>query len=408
MMKGQSTQNNQVKYEVADIFHRYGAEYRRNNGLTRKQHYVMNAVERCRTSWYGYHQDKCDQCGYVEIDYNSCRDRHCPKCQGVSRTKWVNARLDDILPVPYYHVVFTLPHLLHDLTSHNKKLIYDLLFSCASQTLLTFGQDPKWLGGEIGFYGILHTWGQKLWQHPHLHFIVPGGAITKNNSWVAPQHRSKFLFPVHALSKVFRGKFIEGLKEAHSTAKLTFSTETRQLESVGGFEQWINRLVARNWVVYCKRPFGDAEQVVRYIGRYTHRVAISNNRIIDVQDGQVRFNYKDYKACKKSWKIMQLNAQEFIRRFLLHVLPDGFHKIRHYGFLANGRRKTKVQLIKHLLQIKPDKEKKELTDDWRMGCPKCETGRLFPYMIVTRFFSIMSSLAMCCERGYGKCSFDTS
>lgn len=396
-------------YEVADVFRRYGAEYRGKNGITKRQHNVMLAVERCRTEWYGCHEDKCDNCGHIESAFNSCRDRHCPKCQGVTRRKWVNSRLSDILPVSYYHVVFTLPHLLQPLLHFNKKHIYNLLFSSAADTLLTFGRDPKWLGGEIGFFGILHTWGQKLWQHPHVHFIVPGGALTAENQWKEPRYKSTFLFPVRALSKVFRGKFIEGLKTAHAQGAFSFSEETSDLKDPRGFERWIDRLVGRDWVVYCKAPFGDADQVVRYIGRYTHRIAISNNRIRDIQDDKVHFTYKDYKDKHKRRKLMSLATNEFIRRFLWHVLPTGFHKIRHYGFLANGRRKASITQIKMLLHKKSHIEEQNNSVDWRMPCPQCRTGKLIPHLIITRFYRLIRSIALPLEGG--KCreyKYDTS
>lgn len=373
------------RFEVADIIKRWGKEYQQNNGMTRKQHKVMNAIVQCRTESCGYHLDRCNHCGHTEQDFNSCRDRHCPKCQSISRNKWVNARLNDILPVPYYHAIFTLPHQLHSLIIFNKELIYDLLFSCSARTLLAFGRDPKWLGGELGFYGILHTWGQTMWQHPHVHFIVPGGALTKDSRWLEPRYLSKFLFPVHALSKVFRGKFIEKLKEAHAEGKLSFPPDEAQLAQNSNFERWLDKLVSRNWVVYCKRPFGDAEQVVRYIGRYTHRIAISNQRIVDIDGSVVSFKYKDYKAQDNLWKIMQLNAHEFIRRFLWHVLPEGFHKIRHYGFLANGRRKTSIALIKEILHCFDIQTEPDASDDWRPSCPKCRDGILTPLIVVTKF-----------------------
>lgn len=395
-------------YEVADIFKRCGDEYRQNNGMTKRQHKVMNAIEQCRTDSYGYHLDRCSHCGHTEQDFNSCRDRHCPKCQSISRNKWVTARLNDILPVPYYHAVFTLPHQLNAFISHNKELIYDLLFSCAARTLLAFGRDPKWLGGEIGFYGILHTWGQTLWQHPHVHFIVPGGALSDDKQWLEPRYRRKFLFPVHALSKVFRGKFIERLKSAHAEEKLSFPPEEAQLADRGKFERWLDELVSRNWVVYCKRPFGDAEQVVRYIGRYTHRVAISNQRIIDVADGFVSFKYKDYKSEGDLWKTMQLNAHEFIRRFLWHVLPDGFHKIRHYGFLANGRRKTSIARIKQILHDFDIQQEANLANDGRPSCPKCPKGKMTPLIIVTRFGRMIIASANALLWGKQNILLDTS
>ena len=379
-------------YEVSDIFRMFGEEYRRNNGMTKKQLAVMGAIENCRTSYYGSHLDRCEACGYLSRDYNSCRDRHCPKCQGTARRKWVEARMEDIIPVPYYHVVFTLPHLLNVITSYNKKFVYDLLFSSSSETLLTFGRDPKWIGGELGFYGILHTWGQTMWQHPHVHFIVPGGALTQTSEWISLRYKNKFLFPEAALSQVFRGKFIQGLKEAFYSGQLNLPPGDNNYSSPGAFERWVNRLVSRDWVVYCKSPMKTAEKVVRYIGRYTHRVAISNNRIIDVREGRVDFHYKDYRAYKKTghlWKTMTLDARDFISRFLKHVLPPGFHKIRHFGYLANGRAKSSVSLIKGFLSVNTDKTEHS-ADIVNRPCPKCGTGKLFPIAIFGRFHTVVS------------------
>lgn len=389
--------------EVSDIFKMYGEEYRRNIGMTKKQYSVMSAIENCRTSHYGIHLDKCDDCGFLSKEFNSCRDRHCPKCQGIARRKWVEARVRDILPVPYYHVVFTLPHFLNILTSYNKKFIYDLLFSSSSDTLLTFGRDPKWLGGELGFYGVLHTWGQTMWQHPHTHYIVPGGALTPDGDWKSLRYKNKFLFPEAALSQVFRGKFIQGLKEAFYSGQLNLPPDDKNYSSPSFFERWLDRLVSRDWVVYCKSPMKTAEKVVRYIGRYTHRVAISNGRIIDVHDGNVIFRYKDYRGFKKDgilWKEMTLRVSDFISRFLKHVLPPGFHKIRNYGFLANGRAKTSVSWIKGLLSVNPDKVEKTDSEAAYMPCPKCENGHLIPIAIFGRFQTVVTAAWYFFANGY--------
>jgi len=394
--------------ELSDVFQTYGEDYRLNNGMTEKQHKVMRNIINCRTAWFGYHLDRCDNCGHTENDYNSCRDRHCPKCQAVSRRKWISARLSDIIPVPYYHVIFTLPHLLHDILPYNKRLIYDLLYSSASQTLLAFGRDKKWLGGEIGFIGVLHSWGQTLWRHPHLHFLVPGGAITDDGRWVEPPYRGKFLFPVQALSMVFKGKFIEGLKNLYDQKQLVIPPEVCHLGEKVEFENWLNRFAARKWVVYCKSPLADPEQVVRYIGRYTHRVAISNGRILDARDGKVTFKYKDYKDNRISWKTMSLDAQEFIRRFLWHTLPSRFHKIRHFGFLANGRRESSISRIKRLLDTGRDQGNPNITDDYRKPCPECKDGSLIPQMIVTRFSKIALTVAACFPGVYGDCAYDST
>ena len=394
--------------EVSDVFISHGDEFRSNNAMTEKQHNVMNNIMNCRTEWFGYHKDECDNCGHIESDFNSCRDRHCPKCQAVSRKKWINARLGDILPVPYYHIVFTLPHLLYDILRYNKKLIYDLLFSSASQTLLAFGHDPKWLGGEIGFFGVLHSWGQTLWPHPHLHFIVPGGALSEEGRWITPPYSGKFLFPVQALSKVFKGKFIKGLKEARLSGDLVMPPEMACSNETIRFESWLNRFAARKWMVYCKSPLKNPEQVVRYIGRYTHRVAIANSRILDVKDDKVTFKYKDYKDSRISWKVMTLDAPEFIRRFLWHVLPAGFHKIRHFGYLANGRSKANIALIKRLLDMPRADNDAEKTGDWQKICPACEKGVLIPQIIVSRYRRMALTVSSFFKRVHGQYAYDST
>ena len=374
-------------HEVADIFRLYGPDYRTDNKLSPKQHQVMFDIEHCRTSYFGYHVDICDACDYFDQSHNSCRNRHCPKCQGIARRIWVNARLDDLLPIPYYHVVFTLPHLINLFALYNKELIYNILFDCAAETLLRFGRDPKWLGAMIGFYGILHTWGGKLWQHLHLHFIVTGGGLSETGQWVSPKYKGKFLFPVFALSKVFRGKIIERLKAAYYDGNLSISSKLKHLEDSNRFERWIDDLVARNWVVFSKPPLKTPEKVVRYIGRYTHKVAISNSRILSKDKGCVRFNYKDYKD-KGRIKETTLSCTEFIRRFMMHVLPNGFHRIRHYGLFANGRCKVKVAQIRELLGPKNDDlllSKNWLSEDHAgIVCPVCKKGRLNPIMVIHR------------------------
>ncbi|MEW5950250.1 MAG: IS91 family transposase [Thermodesulfobacteriota bacterium] len=366
-------------FEVADIFRQYGKAYRTGHKLTRKQHQVMWAIEHCRTDRMGYHVDQCYQCGYTEQAFNSCRDRHCPKCQGVARHQWVNSRLEQILPVSYYHSIFTLPHDLNPLAAYNRRLIFNLLFDSSAQTLLAFGRDPQRLGGEIGFYGILHTWGQTLWPHPHVHYIVPGGALTKDGRWINAPHRSKFLFPVRALSKVFRGKFIDGLKKAYHEGRLILPDD--ELADARCFELWLDRLTSRKWVVYCKAPFKKPEQVVRYIGRYTHRVAISNQRLINIDQGQIRFRYKDYKKNRIGWQEMALSAQEFIKRFLWNVLPAGFHKIRHYGFMANSRCRERIATIINLLSEGNSDKTIIAEGDSAPTCPRCKTGDLIPIFI---------------------------
>jgi len=384
-----------AKLEVADIFRDYGESYRTNQKLSGKQHAVMFDIEHCRRSYFGYHVDICDQCGHADRFANSCRNRHCPKCQGIAQHIWVNARLEDLLPIPYYHVTFTLPHMLNPLVGYNRELFYDLLFDCAAETLLQFGRDPKWLGALIGFYGILHTWGGKLWQHLHLHFIVSGGGLSEDGGWVTPKYKGKFIFPVKALSVVFRGKFIEGLKKAYADGRLVLPTGLRHLKNAGQFDHFVDALVARNWVVYAKRPFAGPEKVVRYIGRYTHRIAISNSRLIKIENDAVYFNYKDYHDDGK-WKQCHLKAEDFIKRFLMHLLPKGFHRIRHYGFLSNGRSKANVARIRKQLSNEDDLnqlKQKAIEDHAGVVCPLCAKGRLTPAVIVHRRGFVIKSIA---------------
>lgn len=358
--------------EVADIFRRYGDQYREQHNLTTKQHQAMFDIEHCRTGYFGYHVDACDSCGHIDRPHNSCRNRHCPKCQGISRRKWVNARVENLLPVPYYHATFTLPNMINPLVPFNKELFYELIFDSSSQTLLQFGQDPRWLGGLIGFYGILHSWGGKMWHHLHTHYILPAGGIDDQGHWIEPSHQGRFMFPVCAVSVVFRGKFIQGLKRAYYQGNLVLPDGYTHLADPKQFERYIDAVVARDWNVNIKRPFADPERVVRYIGRYTHKIAISNNRIIKVENDRVHFKYKNYRN-EGRWEETSLNATDFIDRFLMHVLPHGFHKIRHYGFLANGRCKTMVQKIRDQLgQTAPaDSATPEALGH---KCPKCGQG----------------------------------
>jgi hypothetical protein len=296
----------------------------------------------------------------------------------------VAARLKDILPAAYFHIVFTLPHSLNGLTQYNKRIVYDLLMASSSQTLLTFGRDRKWLGGKIGFYGILHTWGQRLWLHPHVHYIVAGGALSADGRWIEPKYKDKFLFPVKALSKVFRGKFIEGLKAAYYQRKLVIPDDYSELSRPDLFEHWINDLVSCQWVVYCKPPLADAEKIVRYLGRYTHRVAISNRRIFGIKNGRIYFWYKNYCSDRITWQQMSLSCKEFIRRFLEHVLPEGYHKIRHYGIFANGRCKIMVHQIRNLLNVTPVMDHNH-NGNYKRHCSVCTIGLLNINRVIIRW-----------------------
>jgi hypothetical protein len=330
------------QYEVADILRRYLDEYCQRHKLSEQQRKVLEAIMNCRTEVLGGHVRVCDACGHTEPAYNSCRDRHCPKCQATLKEQWVAARLEDLLPIPYYHLVFTLPHgPLHDLILLNKQVLYTLFFDSAAETRHTFAADPKHLGAQIGFIGVLHTWSQTLGYHVHLHFIVTGGGLGADGSeWVAPQYGDTFLFPVRAMSMVMRGQFLEKLEQAYAQGQLQFAGKIAPLAEPGAFKHFLRQLAREAFVIYSKAPFGSAEAVVKYLGRYTHRVAISNARIVAIEGGWIQFRYKDHRAGGK-WKTMRLRAEEFIRRFLLHILPPGFHKIRHYGILSSAVRREK-------------------------------------------------------------------
>jgi hypothetical protein len=308
----------------------------------------MTSLARCRTAALGGHIDSCGRCGYSRISYNSCRDRHCPKCQASKRAAWVEGRLEGILPVEYFHVVFTLPEELQPLVLQNQRLLYTLLFQAAAATLLRLAADPRRLGAELGFTAVLHTWGQNLLFHPHLHCVVTGGGLSLDGSrWVAA--RAGYLLPVKVLGRLFRGKFLAGVRAAHDAGQLKLQGSVAHLLEPSGFQRWLRPLYRCEWVVYAKPPFGGPEQVYRYLGRYTHRVAISNSRLLSMDDERVRFQYKDY-ADQSRTKVMTLSAEEFIRRFLLHVLPKGFVRIRHYGLLASRNVPTKRTRARELLK----------------------------------------------------------
>ena len=377
--------------ELSDIFRLYGEAYRKKHNLTFHQLKTMNDIEKCRTFELGYHVDRCDNCGYTEVIANCCGNRHCPKCQASKRKKWVEARVNQLVPVPYYHAVFTLPDKIFPLCLYNQEVVYDLLFKSASETLKVFSKDPKWLGGESGCYGILHTWGQTLISHVHVHFIVTGGGLDESGKWIFPRYKDKFLFPVKAMSKVFRGKFIEGLEKASKGGELSFPGDLEGLSGEEGFKGWLRKLVSKNWVVYSKRPFSGSEEVVRYISRYTHRTAISNSRILSVSDGKVRFRYKNYKKTKEEtseniWEEMELKAEEFIRRFLYHVLPSGYHRIRYYGFLSNGNSAKREEALESLIfneEVCIEEEcETEVSYYEGIFCSECKTGKMEVIMIV--------------------------
>jgi hypothetical protein len=371
--------------ELADIFRQHGAAYRSAHPLPLNHLRVMRAVEVCRTAVLGGHKDRCDSCGHIEISYNSCRNRHCPKCQTLRKEKWIEARNDDLLPTQYFHVVFTIPSELNPLVIMNQKVMYDLMFKSVSETLMELSGNPKHLGARIGFIGVLHTWGQNLMDHPHIHCVVTGGGLSpEGHRWISSRRR--FFIPVRVMSALFRGKFLSYLKTVFESGDLIFPGGISHLREPHAFEMYRRQFYHKKWVVYCKPPFDGAEGVLQYLGRYTHRIAISNNRIISAEDGYVSFRWRDYSDGGKQ-KIMTLKTDEFIRRFLLHVLPNRYVRIRHFGLLANRRRKNNITLCRVLLGISGTKTK-ETKETWQEQllricgidvfiCPVCQKGRMF-------------------------------
>jgi ribosomal protein L32 len=374
--------------EVADIFRQAGPGYRQHHAdaLSRGQRRVMSAIERCRTAALGGHVEQCDSCGHQRIAFNSCRNRHCPKCQSLVRAQWLEDRQADLIPVDYFHVVFTLPEEIAAIAYQNKAVVYDILFHATAGTLRTIAADPKHLGAEIGFIAILHTWGQNLLHHPHLHCVVPGGGLSADGArWVSC--RPGFFLPVRVLSRLFRRLFLAQLQVAFDTGHLRFFHALEPLQAPRAFAQHLAPARRAKWVVYAKPPFGGPRHVLEYLGRYTHRVAIANNRLVDFGDGKVSFRWKDYRHESRQ-KVMQLASQEFMRRFLLHVLPGGFQRIRHYGLLANRYRAVKLARCRQLLaEPAPVVEVPDVPLDYRdryqlltgkslRDCPKCGHGHL--------------------------------
>jgi hypothetical protein len=361
-------------FEVADVIHKVKKAKSFKpffESLTWEQIKVLRAIVRCRTSALGGHRDRCKDCGYtVAISYNSCRNRHCPKCQTNARNKWLRNRQQELLPVEYYHLMFSVPHQLISLMWQNKEILFDLMFKTAAATLLEIAADPKHLGAKIGFFGILHTWGQVLNRHPHIHFVVPGGGLSPDHSRWIPL-RYEFLLPVKVLSKVFCGKFIDGLHQAYEKGQLAFYGKCKRLSNKAAFDSFLYTLSRQDWVVYAKPPFGGPKHVLHYLGRYTHRVAISNHRIVSVSDSQVTFRWKDYKNNNKI-RTMTLSCEKFLNRFLQHILPKGFMRIRHFGLLANRKRK---ELLSHCRILLNHKSEPECVDSspgsgvWE--CPRC-------------------------------------
>jgi len=372
--------------EVADVFRLHGPAYRQAHGMPVRHLRAMRAIEICRTAKLGGHKDECDQCGRLRISYNSCRNRHCPKCQCLDKERWLEARKRDILPTHYFHPVFTLPEELRTLSLRNQEVAYSILFRAASESIKELTEDPEHLGAEVGFIAILHTWSQTLMDHPHVHCIVTGGGLSLDgNRWIPC--KGKFLLPGKVLSKLFKGKFLAYLKEAYQKGKLVFPGKVAPLREKSAFNRLLTELYKKEWVVDCKPPFDNAEVVMDYLGRYTHRVAISNDRLVKLEGGKVTFRYRDRRDNDRV-KLMILEASEFIRRFLLHVLPDGFVKIRHYGILSNRSRKNTLSRCKKLLGFDCRQEGGEQkTEPWQdlltritghdpRICPYCGRGRM--------------------------------
>src|SRR6266566_8639144 len=319
--------------ELADIFRQHGEAYRAAHALPLQQLRVMRAIETCRTAALGGHVEKCSHCDHTQISYNSCRNRHCPKCQNSDRAQWLEQRQAELLPVEYFHVVFTVPEEIAALAFYNPRTVYGILFGATAETLTTIARDPQHLGAEIGFFAVLHTWGQNLLHHPHLHCVVPGGGLAPNGTcWISC--RPGFFLSVRVLSRLFRRLFLEDLDTAFHSGKLRFFHSLEALQNPQEFDRYLAPVRKAEWVVYAKPPFAGPQLVLDYVGRYTHRVAISNHRLLDIENGHVRFVWKDYRD-KGQQKAMTLSAEEFIRRFLLHALPDGFQRIRYYGLLGN-------------------------------------------------------------------------
>lgn len=374
--------------EVADIVRACGDAYRTTDRVSAQQSRVLQAIGQCRTAALGGHAARCDHCGVVSVRYCSCGNRHCPKCQTLAKQRWLERQCADLLEIDYWHLVFTLPHSLNPLAQGNPQAIYKLLFRAASQTLLAFGRNPRWLGGELGITMVLHTWGQKLDQHIHVHCVVTGGALSPDGQRWLPAKKG-FLFPTRALSKVFRGKYLDYLQQSHARGELRFGGSTTALADPGAFRLFLAKLKIHDWVVYAKPPFAGAAHVLAYLGRYTHRVAIANHRLVSFEDGEVRFRWRDYADGNKT-KIMALTGEEFIRRFLLHTLPSGFVRIRHYGLLGNRCRHTKLARCRTLLsqpapEPLPTAESAEEMMLRLAGidihrCPYCHQGRLRVFM----------------------------
>ncbi len=362
------------RLEVADVVRSHGESFldSRRGRVPGPDRRVLSAISTCRTAACGGHIDRCDRCDHQQIAYNSCRNRHCPKCQATARRRWLADRQRDLLPVEYFHVVFTIPHRLAPIALQNRKAVYAILFKTSADAMRELAADPKYLGAEIGFVSVLHTWGETLMLHPHVHCVVPGGGIAPDGSrWVSC--RGGFFLPVKVLGRLFRGKFLAALRGAHDEGRLRLRGELAHLNDPREFKRWLSPLYDGDWIVYAKPPFDGPAHVLKYLSRYTHRVAISNQRLLALTDGRVRFRWKDYRHGRRR-RVMTLTAHEFLRRFLLHVLPPGFQRIRHFGFLGNRYRQAKVELCRELIGDEMAAPVEPV--DAIVPCPVCHLGRL--------------------------------
>jgi len=363
--------------KIQEIINKGWKTYTEKNKVIGYKKKVMKSIAECKTGAIGAHKYVCDECGYEEIAYNSCRNRHCPNCQAGKKLKWIEARKEEVLNIKYYHIVFTIPSELYLIVLHNQAKIYNILFKASAETLLELAKDKKYLGGEIGFFSVLHTWGQNMMYHPHVHLVVTGGGLTELGKWI--EKEEDFFIPVKVMSSKFRGKFLYYLKKE----KLDFYGSNKYLENPTSYDSLIQEMYDKDWIVYCKEPFKNADSVIQYLGRYTHRVAISNERILDITDTEVTFKWRDYKDNNKM-KEMTVSIEEFIRRFLLHILPPKFMKIRYYGILGNRNKKKKLLKCKILTRTKiytkkelptPELLKKILGKDFNL-CPHCRKGHM--------------------------------
>jgi predicted Zn-ribbon and HTH transcriptional regulator len=385
MKQTPAVSNQKNHLEIADVFNLYGEQYRQYNNRSYEQIKVIRHIQACRTAALGGHVEQCNECGFEKIAYNSCRDRHCPKCQTMTKERWLNDRKAELLPCGYFHIVFTLPHTLNPIVLCNKKIMLAILFAAVNETLQAFAKDPQWrLNGQLGIIAVLHTWSQTLLDHFHLHCLVPAGAFsTAQNKWTPA--RESFLFRIKSLAKEFRKRYLRKLEKAYQKNELIFPGKTASIGSQKAFGKMSQELSVTDWIAYAKRPFAGPKQVLEYLGRYTHRVAISNNRIIAIDNGKVAFTYRDRRSNNEK-KTMSLNADEFIRRFLLHVLPKGFMKIRYFGFLANIKKKEYIPIIRQLIKpmVELLRKIKETVQQIMLRvtgidiicCPQCQKGKM--------------------------------